>query len=75
MILKQLSQHLTVLLFVLWRQNLGKSIEDVKGLDVEFVYSQNCWIAADNEGQRANAGDAVCNSDGKLSVKILRASL
>ncbi len=51
--------------------DLWEVIKDVEGADVELVNRKNKRIASDDERQRSDFCDAVCNPDWKLSLKVL----
>lgn len=70
-VVQQFPEKLRVFLLVVNGHDLGKVVEDVKGTDVELVNGQDGGIAADDEGQRAEAGDAVGDPDRELFVQVL----
>ena len=65
------SSHLAVLFFVDLGLDFREVVEDVEGPDVELVNGQDERIASDDKGKRTDFGNAVCNADGKLSLKVL----
>ncbi len=46
---------------------LRKAVEDVERPDVELVHAEDGGVAADDEGQVADAGDAVGHAHRKLA--------
>ena len=74
-ILEEFSEQLGVLFFVLARDDVGEVVEDVESADVELVDSQDGRVAAHNEGQGAEPGDAVSDADRQLLVQVLGTAL
>ena len=75
MVVEQLLEQLAELLLVLRALDLGEVVEDVEGADVELVHGEDGWVAAHDEGQAADAGDAVGDTDGQLLLQVVGASL
>ena len=74
-ILQQILEKSGVLGLVILGHYGREVVEDVEGSDVELVDGKDGRIAAHDEGQGAEAGDAVGNADGKLLLEVLGASL
>ena len=70
-VVEQPLEQLGVLLLVLGRHDLRDVVEDVEGADVELVDGQDGGVAADDEGEGADAGDPVRDPDRQLLVEVL----
>ena len=63
-------QQVAVLFHVVFVLNLGKVVEDVEGADVEFVDGEYRGVAADDEREISESGDAMGYANRKLLVKV-----
>ncbi len=74
-VVKEVAEHLRKPLFILQGLNLWKVVQGLKRLYVELVDRQDGGVAADDEGQGPDLGDAVGQADGKFFPQVLCAFL